>query len=89
MSKLERDDWIDLARKLDWDYSYVREEDVFPEILSGLPGFPTLRGSTGTSPIARAMKITWTPSPTKTLSSMVYGRLLAASRTSRNWIGRG
>ena len=58
MPTLKRDDWIDLARKLDWDYSYVREEDVFPEILSGRPGFRTQRGSTGTSPIAQAMKIT-------------------------------
>ena len=40
MPKLNRDDWIDLARKLDWDYSYVREEDVFPEILSGRPWLP-------------------------------------------------
>lgn len=40
MPKLNREDWIDLARKLDWDYSYVREEDVFPEILSGRPWLP-------------------------------------------------
>ncbi|MGC2152948.1 MAG: toluene monooxygenase, partial [Terriglobales bacterium] len=40
MPKLNRDDWIDLGRKLDWDYSYVREEDVFPEILSGRPWLP-------------------------------------------------
>ncbi|MGA7243864.1 MAG: toluene monooxygenase, partial [Terracidiphilus sp.] len=40
MPTLKRDDWIDLARKLDWDYSYVREEDVFPEILSGRPWLP-------------------------------------------------
>ena len=40
MPKLNRDDWIDLGRKLDWDYSYVREEDVFPELLSGRPWLP-------------------------------------------------
>jgi toluene monooxygenase system protein A len=40
MPKLNRDDWIDLARKLDWDYSHVREEDVFPELLSGRPWLP-------------------------------------------------
>src|ERR1700726_524794 len=40
MPKLNRDDWIDLGRKLDWNYSYVREEDVFPELLSGRPWLP-------------------------------------------------
>jgi hypothetical protein len=40
MATPKRDDWIDLARKLDWDYSYVREEDLFPEILSGRPWLP-------------------------------------------------
>jgi toluene monooxygenase system protein A len=37
MPKLNRDDWLDLARKLDWNYSYVREEDAFPEPVSGRP----------------------------------------------------
>jgi len=37
MPKLNRSEWINLARKLDWDYSYVREEEVFPELLSGRP----------------------------------------------------
>ena len=27
--------WFDLARKLDWDFSYVREDDVFPVEVSG------------------------------------------------------
>ena len=40
MTKLSRDDWLDLARKLDWDYSYVREDEVFPEIPSGRPWLP-------------------------------------------------
>jgi toluene monooxygenase system protein A len=40
MPKLKRDDWLDLARKLDWDYSYIREEDAFPEIISGRPWLP-------------------------------------------------
>ena len=40
MPKLNRDDWIDLGRKLDWNYSYVREEEVFPELLSGRPWLP-------------------------------------------------
>src|SRR6185295_19971021 len=34
---LKRDQWLDLARKLDWDFSYVSEKDVFPEAVSGRP----------------------------------------------------
>ncbi len=34
---LKRDDWLDLARKLDWDFSYVEEREVFPEEISGSP----------------------------------------------------
>lgn len=31
------DDWLDLSRKLDWEYSYVSERDVFPPAVSGEP----------------------------------------------------
>jgi toluene monooxygenase system protein A len=34
---LERDDWLPLASKLDWNFSYVSERDVFPEVVSGTP----------------------------------------------------
>lgn len=34
---LKRDDWLDLARKLDWNYSYASEAEVFPEVTSGRP----------------------------------------------------
>jgi toluene monooxygenase system protein A len=37
---LTRDEWLDLARKLDWEFSYVAEEDVFPEAMSGHPFLP-------------------------------------------------
>ncbi|SRR5579875_257433 len=37
---LKRDEWLPLARKLDWDYSYVSEKDVFPEVASGRPWLP-------------------------------------------------
>ena len=37
---LKREQWLDLARKLDWDFSYVRERDVFPELVSGNPWLP-------------------------------------------------
>ncbi|MBL8473605.1 MAG: YHS domain-containing protein [Rhodocyclaceae bacterium] len=34
---LARDEWQDLARKLDWRFSYVSEQDAFPEPISGKP----------------------------------------------------
>jgi toluene monooxygenase system protein A len=37
---LRRDEWLDLARKLDWTYSYVDETEVFPEEISGSPWLP-------------------------------------------------
>lgn len=37
---LERDDWFHLARKLDWEYSYVTPEEVFPPQISGEPWLP-------------------------------------------------
>jgi toluene monooxygenase system protein A len=35
-----RDEWSDLARKLDWSFSYVEERDVYPEELAGTPWLP-------------------------------------------------
>ncbi|HYQ17271.1 MAG TPA: hypothetical protein VEQ58_15975 [Polyangiaceae bacterium] len=32
-----RDEWTELARKLDWSFSYVDERAVFPESLAGAP----------------------------------------------------
>lgn len=37
---LRPDQWFDLSRKLDWDYSYAREDEVFPEVASGRPWLP-------------------------------------------------
>jgi toluene monooxygenase system protein A len=37
---LRRDEWHDLARKLDWTYRYVDEAEVFPEEVSGAPWLP-------------------------------------------------
>ncbi len=34
---LKREQWHDLARKLDWGFSYVDAKDVFPEAMSGTP----------------------------------------------------
>jgi toluene monooxygenase system protein A len=37
---LKRDQWLDLARDLDWDLGYVREEEAFPAALAGQPWLP-------------------------------------------------
>src|ERR1700758_4462612 len=37
---LSRQEWLPLARKLDWDFTYVREDEVFPEVISGHPWLP-------------------------------------------------
>jgi len=37
---LKRDQWQDLARKLDWELSYVDERAAFPEAVSGKPWLP-------------------------------------------------
>jgi toluene monooxygenase system protein A len=40
MTKLKREEWFDVARDLDWTYSYVDEATIFPEWLSGLGKIP-------------------------------------------------
>src|SRR5688572_20030246 len=40
MPVLGREDWLDLARNVDWDLSYVREEDAFPVEIAGRPWLP-------------------------------------------------
>ena len=35
--QLGREEWLSLARKLDWDYSYVSERELFPAVTSGEP----------------------------------------------------
>lgn len=37
---LRRDEWLDLARNVDWELSYVREEEAFPVELAGRPWLP-------------------------------------------------
>jgi toluene monooxygenase system protein A len=37
---LKRGDWLDLARELDWELSYVDEREAFPEAVSGTPWLP-------------------------------------------------
>jgi toluene monooxygenase system protein A len=37
---LNREDWLPLARKLDWAFSYTTEQEVFPPVISGHPWLP-------------------------------------------------
>ncbi len=37
---LRRDDWLDLARKVDWTYTYADERELFPPEMSGEPWLP-------------------------------------------------
>lgn len=37
---LQREKWSELTRKLDWNFTYVSESQVFPENLSGSPWLP-------------------------------------------------
>ena len=34
---MKREAWFDLARDLDWELSYVRQEEAFPKEVSGTP----------------------------------------------------
>jgi len=34
---LPRAEWEQFARKLDWDFSYVSEREVYPDDMSGVP----------------------------------------------------
>ena len=37
---LKREEWYDLATRLDWDFSYVSEEEVFPPDIAGKTSIP-------------------------------------------------
>ncbi|MET8249561.1 hypothetical protein ABZV31_37485 [Streptomyces sp. NPDC005202] len=37
---LQRDEWLDVARKVDWEFRYVDEREVYPEVVSGSPWLP-------------------------------------------------
>ena len=38
---LRREQWLEFARKLDWEFSYVSEADVYPAEQSGSPWLPS------------------------------------------------
>jgi hypothetical protein len=40
MALLNRDDWYDVARDVDWTLSYVDREEAFPEEWVGAKGIP-------------------------------------------------
>jgi len=37
---LKREEWLPLARKLDWNFSFTTEQEVFPAVISGQPWLP-------------------------------------------------
>lgn len=37
---MKKNQWLDIARKLDWDFKYVTEEEVFPKEIAGEPWLP-------------------------------------------------
>jgi toluene monooxygenase system protein A len=41
MPKLERSQWYDLCRDMNWQFKYVTEAEAFPEVLSQSHGIPT------------------------------------------------
>lgn len=40
MPKLERSQWYDLSRDINWSFKYVTGEEVFPEAVSEGHGIP-------------------------------------------------
>jgi len=40
MPRLERSQWYDLSRDMNWEFKYVTEAEVFPEVLSHSHGIP-------------------------------------------------
>jgi hypothetical protein len=40
MPKLERSQWYDLCRDMNWQFKYVTEAELFPEALSQSQGIP-------------------------------------------------
>jgi len=40
VATLNRDDWYDIARDVDWTLSYVKEADAFPAVWQGAAGIP-------------------------------------------------
>jgi toluene monooxygenase system protein A len=40
MPKLERPQWYDLCRDMNWQFKYVTEAEVFPEAVSQSQGIP-------------------------------------------------
>ena len=80
---LKRDDWLDLARKLDWDLSYVAEKDAFPEVAERAALAAARRvGAAGTSRSAPPTPSTSPASTRRRRRSPRCARRSAASRTS-------
>src|SRR5688572_12632816 len=51
---VRRDEWLHLARELDWHPSYVEERQLFPESMSGSPWLPAAEWAAWDEPFRTA-----------------------------------
>ena len=40
MALLDRNEWYDIARSTNWTPSYVSEDELFPDLMTGAKGVP-------------------------------------------------
>src|SRR5579884_956583 len=80
---LKREEWLHLARKLDWQYSYVREEEVFPEIISGTPWLPHSSWKAGKRPSRLRTANTLRTNTIRTWPSTQFAMQSVVWKTSR------
>ena len=58
MAMHPRKDWYELTRATNWTPSYVTEEQLFPERMSGHMGIPLENGKAMMSPIRHPIRST-------------------------------
>jgi toluene monooxygenase system protein A len=87
---MKRDDWLDLARKLDWTFSYVDERDVYPEVASGTPWLPHDAWASWTEPFRTTYSEYVTNQAAKEASVSAVreavGRLEDFQKLDRDWL---
>jgi hypothetical protein len=59
MPKLERSEWYDLCRDMNWHFKYVTEAEVFPEVLSQSHGPLGVRFNPSPSDLRRRNRLSW------------------------------
>src|SRR5262249_33001052 len=87
---LNRSDWLDAACDLDWEFSYVREEEVFPEVCSGAPFLPSAAWADYREPFRTTFAEYAHGQPTKEIALAAAreanGRAEAAARLPPPWL---